>query len=133
LWRGTSHYGSHEGILQLEAIMNMFGCWLIRKVGCIQRAHEEIRGTITGEHTSGPVAAMSGRCQTDYHNFGFSVTETRDRRSPILPVHELFLLSAGNISPVLYKSRTAGASDDLFLESLPFCSFKDSYSLQGCF
>jgi hypothetical protein len=63
---------------------------------------------------------MRSGSKPDYKKFALSVTKTGKWRSPVSPVHELFLLLAGNLCSELHEPRAASARNDLLPQFLPF-------------
>ena len=55
----------------------------VREAGVVQRAHQEVAGTVAGEHAAGPVAAVRGRREADDQQPGGRVAEAGHRAAPV--------------------------------------------------
>ena len=57
---------------------------LVREAGAMQGGIKPVAGPIAGEHTPGPVGAMSGRSEADYGDSGVRVTKAIQRPGPVV-------------------------------------------------
>jgi hypothetical protein len=91
---------------------------LIRKSEFVQRAIEPITASITCEHPSCSITAMSGRGKSDQEELSFWIAEARIWFPPILPVFKPSgLLDCYFLAP-LHKPWAKAATDNVFLKLL---------------
>jgi hypothetical protein len=102
-WRRTTHSGPDVAINQCQPIVSMGRCRLIGKSMPIQRLVQPIPASITCKHPSCPIPTMSGWSKSQHIKPCARVAETRDRTSPIGPVHKLTPLCLCDPTPIGHK------------------------------
>src|SRR2546426_2152437 len=101
-----------ERILQLQAVVATLGRGLRGKSGSIERAHQPLARTITGEHPPRPVASVRGGCEAEDQEFSVRIPESGKRFAPVLPGSEFPFLDARDTLTVANQARALPAGDD---------------------
>src|SRR2546422_970598 len=101
-----------ERILQLQAVVATLGRGLRGKSGSIERAHQPLARTITGEHPPRPVASVRGGWEAPDQEFDDPLPASGKRFAPVLPGSEFPFLDARDTLTVANQAGALPAGDD---------------------
>ena len=91
---------------------------MVGKTERVQRLVQPITAPVAGKHTSGPVAAVSGRCQSDNQQSGVRITEARQWFCPITyPLVAAWRIFGRGFTPA-YQARAFAAFYDATVQLL---------------
>src|SRR5262245_1091298 len=114
-WRGASDGRGNEDVTQPQPVVDAMGGRDIRETGAMQRRHQKVAGSsdaIAGEDPPGTVGAVGRRCETDEHETGLRIAESRNRLTPIDVVPKGAAPGPGDLGAVGPQSRAPLAGDD---------------------
>jgi hypothetical protein len=114
--RSAPDRGRNKRVLESEAVARVLRLGLVGKARTVKLRVEKIAGTVSGEHAPRPVRAMSGRRQTDDHQFGLRVAEGRHGPPPVGPIAVRAALSPRNLLAVAHQPRALPARRDFAFE-----------------
>lgn len=108
-WRRTAHGGPNVAISQCQPIVSMSRGRLIGKSMPTQCFVQPIPASVAGKYPSCPIPTVSGWSKSQHIKPCVRVAETRDRTSPIGPVHKLAPFCLCNRAPIGHKPCTGRA------------------------
>lgn len=81
--RCATHRGRDPGPGQLETVVDRPAESLVGVARTMQRGEEKIAGPVSGEHPTGPVPSVRGRCEANDYELRVWVTESRQGALPV--------------------------------------------------
>jgi hypothetical protein len=118
LRRSTAESRGHEALIEPEPVVSAQGAGLVCKARGVQRFKEPVPTPVAGEHSARSISPMGCRCQPDDKQSRISVSECRNRTTPILLVPEATHSFAGHALTPLHEARALSTPDDGPLEFL---------------
>jgi hypothetical protein len=117
--RATQSRGQ-VNILQSEPVFAIRGSRLIGKPSAKQRLVQKICGAISGEHSSGAIAAMRRGRESQNQKLGPRIAKSRNRLAPIIPCQERTALVLRNLFAIPYEARARAAADNFLIQFFQF-------------